>query len=158
MKKFVTILLAVILFFSAIPTVSAKAENTQPIIATPSILKSIMDIEDVVKVNPSKEFVSYMVNIDSFSESEIASLSAAGITVFVAGTLAAWIIDGVLILATGQDGGAWAAEAMRWAGSEVKEVMISYVYGAPTSYGVSSTGCIQKRPGDPWLCPTRGDI
>lgn len=155
MKKFVSILLSVLMLFSALPTVSAKAANAQPIIPTPSILKTILDIEDVVKVNTSKEFVSYEVNVDSFSESEIASLSLAGITVFVAGTLAAWIIDGVLILATGQDGGAWSAEAMRWAESEVREVMISYVYGTPTSYGVSSAGCIQKRPGGPRLCPTR---
>ncbi len=64
----------------------------------------------------------------------------ASVTIFVGGILAGYIVDGVLIYATGQSGGEWVAKVLGYHKLHPEYTWINYVNGLCTGGGFGGGG------------------
>lgn len=60
------------------------------------------------------QILTYEEYASKYGGDEIQPQAIAGVVVFVAGIVVAWIADGVLIYATGHSGGEWVAKALSY--------------------------------------------
>jgi hypothetical protein len=60
------------------------------------------------------EILTYEEYVSKYGGDEIQPQGIIGIVVFIAGIVVAWIVDGVLIYATGHSGGEWVAKALSY--------------------------------------------
>ncbi|MDO5738473.1 MAG: hypothetical protein Q4P65_04420 [Eubacteriales bacterium] len=123
------------------------------------LLEKGLKPEDFRAYVPSNELDNLSYSYE-FGEDELnlEPASVSGVAIFIAGILVGYIIDGLVIVATGQSAGQWVAEAYIWVNKGIHNMvtkLIGHILNgkAVITHGTNSSGnCVQRVPGGPILC------
>lgn len=153
-------------FFSVLTLIVAFLfTSASPLSADYKVPETVLETHDVqenttASISPLLEkYVMESVNSDN---NVLQPFALSGIVVFVGGIIIGWIIDGVIIHATGYSGGEWAAMGINAAA----DIAAGLWKGATklfmnrttrkVSYAKNANDCIKSDPkGTSFLCPMR---
>lgn len=154
-KGIVSYMLAILLLFNLLssPLSFANTENLS-ITQVESLINNVK--EDTISIEVLSGHTIIELSPEKFAEYE-PKVAPVGIAIFVGGILVGYLIDGYIIYETGHSAGYWVAHAIEWASQglgAIKNFFINSNTSTKVSYATNATGCVQRFPGGPWLCPT----
>ncbi len=113
-------------------------------LANPSDNDSLINEFQIIEVDDLNEYVERN-NIDIKSSSTVV--------IFVLGVLTGYIVDGVIIYATGQSAGQWVSDALSYFAKYKGVVKNIFCTKTEVTHISNSGGCVLRAGGNHWLCP-----
>lgn len=117
-------------------------------------IKNLDEISDTTSHNYYQAENEIVIIMDDDGVYDVIAPTCVTTTTIIIGVLVAWIVDGVIIYATGQSGGEWVASAFDWIANWPHTMEIHYRVHNPHSvwFGVDLRSCIIY-PCGTILCP-----
>lgn len=138
MKKFISLIICVCLSFVLIPSANAEQELIVDNFSVHSNYHEFTSDEliDTKFQGMHVEFFDGVAYITDLNSVEPESVTAAGVAIFIAGILAGYLIDGVIIYTTGYSGGQLTSSAIASlvdAAKELKDTIAEAFFPSNTS-------------------------